>query len=112
MRCSERSLDVADADMESDEIPTSYVPFRNANLLSMATSYAEATDSEALFIGAHSEDFSGYPDCRPAFFDAFQNVIDVGFRRIVCRLATLCGGTLPNDKHRKAGRRRLVTSFY
>jgi len=44
----------------------------------MATSYAEATDSEALFIGAHSEDFSGYPDCRPAFFDAFQNVIDVG----------------------------------
>jgi 7-cyano-7-deazaguanine synthase len=43
-----------------------------------ATSYAEATDSEALFIGAHSEDFSRYPDCRPAFFDPFQNVIDVG----------------------------------
>lgn len=60
------------------DISTSYVPFRNANLLSMETSYAEATDSEALFIGAHSEDFSGCPDCRPAFFDAFQNVIDVG----------------------------------
>ncbi len=44
----------------------------------MATSYAETTDSEELFIGTHSEDFSGYPDCRPAFFDAFQNVIDVG----------------------------------
>jgi len=58
VRCSERSLDVADADMESDEIPTSYVPFRNANLLSMATSYAEATDSEALFIGAHSRKIS------------------------------------------------------
>jgi len=72
VRCSERSLDVADADMESDEIPTSYVPFRNANLLSMATSYAEATDSEALFIGAHSEDFSGYPDCRPAFSTPFR----------------------------------------
>jgi len=71
-------MDVQAADLESDEIPTSYVPFRNANLLSMATSYAEATEASALFIGAHSEDFSGYPDCRPAFFEAFQNVIDVG----------------------------------
>ncbi len=71
-------IEVEDADMESDEIPTSYVPFRNANLLSMATSYAEAQDASAIFIGAHSEDFSGYPDCRPAFFEAFQQVIDVG----------------------------------
>ena len=75
---TDEEMEVAEADMESDEIPTSYVPFRNANLLSMATSYAEATDSAAVFIGAHSEDFSGYPDCRPAFFDAFQSVIDVG----------------------------------
>ncbi|MCJ0619936.1 7-cyano-7-deazaguanine synthase QueC [Haloarcula hispanica] len=72
------SMDVADADTDSDEIPTSYVPFRNANLLSMAVSYAEANDCGAVFIGAHSEDFSGYPDCRPAFFDAFQSVIDAG----------------------------------
>ena len=71
-------MDVEEADLESDEIPSSYVPFRNANLLSMATSYAEANDCEAVFIGAHSEDFSGYPDCRPAFFDAFQGVIDAG----------------------------------
>jgi len=72
------SMDVTDADTDSDEIPTSYVPFRNANLLSMAVSYAEANDCGAVFIGAHSEDFSGYPDCRPAFFDAFQGVIDAG----------------------------------
>jgi len=72
------SMDVADADTDSDEIPSSYVPFRNANLLSMAVSYAEANDCGAVFIGAHSEDFSGYPDCRPAFFDAFQGVIDAG----------------------------------
>ncbi|MDQ2073381.1 7-cyano-7-deazaguanine synthase QueC [Haloarcula sp. NS06] len=72
------SMDVADADTDSDEIPTSYVPFRNANLLSMAVSYAEANDCGAVFIGAHSEDFSGYPDCRPTFFDAFQGVIDAG----------------------------------
>jgi 7-cyano-7-deazaguanine synthase len=69
---------VEDADLDSDEIPASYVPFRNANLLSMAVSYAEANDCSAVFIGAHSEDFSGYPDCRPAFFEAFQQVIDVG----------------------------------
>ncbi|THE63577.1 7-cyano-7-deazaguanine synthase QueC [Salinadaptatus halalkaliphilus] len=69
---------VADADTESDEIPSSYVPFRNANLLSMAVAYAEANDCGAVFIGAHSEDFSGYPDCRPEFFDAFEQVVDVG----------------------------------
>lgn len=71
-------LAVGDAEMESDEIPNTYVPFRNANLLSMAVSYAETNDCEAVFIGAHSEDFSGYPDCRPAFFEAFETVVDVG----------------------------------
>jgi 7-cyano-7-deazaguanine synthase len=71
-------IEVEEADLNSEEIPSSYVPFRNANLLSMATSYAEAQDATALFIGAHSEDFSGYPDCRPQFFEAFQQVIDVG----------------------------------
>jgi 7-cyano-7-deazaguanine synthase len=71
-------MEVADADLDDDGVPTSYVPFRNANLLAMAVSYAEANDCEAVFIGAHSEDFSGYPDCRPEFFEAFQQVVDVG----------------------------------
>jgi len=71
-------LAVDDADLESEEIPDTYVPFRNANLLSMAVSYAEATDCAAVFIGAHSEDFAGYPDCRPAFFEAFERVVEVG----------------------------------
>ncbi|HSG71587.1 MAG TPA: 7-cyano-7-deazaguanine synthase, partial [Planctomycetaceae bacterium] len=71
-------MDVEDADLDADDIPSSYVPFRNANLLSMATSYAEANDCRAVFIGAHSEDFSGYPDCRPEFFEAFQEVVNVG----------------------------------
>jgi 7-cyano-7-deazaguanine synthase len=75
---TDENIDVQEADLESDNIPTSYVPFRNANLLSMATSYAEANDCSAVFIGAHSEDFSGYPDCRPEFFEAFQRVMDVG----------------------------------
>jgi len=72
------ALDVADADLDGDDIPDSYVPFRNANLLSMAVSYAEASGSSSVFIGAHSEDFSGYPDCRPAFFEAFETVVEVG----------------------------------
>jgi 7-cyano-7-deazaguanine synthase len=75
---TDEEIDVEEADLDSDEIPASYVPFRNANLLSMAVSYAEANDCSAVFIGAHSEDFSGYPDCRPAFFEAFQQVIEAG----------------------------------
>ena len=75
---TDEEIEVADANLESDEVPTSYVPFRNANLLSMAVSYAEANDCEAVYIGAHSEDYSGYPDCRPKFFDVFQQVINVG----------------------------------
>lgn len=75
---TDAKIEVSDAEMESDEIPTSYVPFRNANLVSMAVSYAEANDCSAVFVGAHSEDYAGYPDCRPEFFEAFQQVIDVG----------------------------------
>jgi 7-cyano-7-deazaguanine synthase len=75
---TDEEVAVTDADMDEEGIPTSYVPFRNANLLSMATSYAEARGASAVFIGAHSEDFAGYPDCRPEFFEAFEAVIDVG----------------------------------
>ena len=69
---------VGDADLDNEEIPDTYVPFRNANLLSMAVSYAEANGCEAVFVGAHSEDFAGYPDCRPEFFEAFESMVDVG----------------------------------
>ncbi|MFC6725004.1 7-cyano-7-deazaguanine synthase, partial [Halobium palmae] len=72
--------DDGDGDDGDGEIPNTYVPFRNANLLSMAVSYAEATGSEAVFVGAHSEDYAGYPDCRPEFFEAFERVVDVGTR--------------------------------
>jgi len=83
---TDEEMDVEDAEMESEdegdeeEIPNTYVPFRNANLLSMAVSYAEAQDAEAVFVGAHSEDYAGYPDCRPEFFEAFERVVDVGTR--------------------------------
>ncbi|MEZ3143537.1 7-cyano-7-deazaguanine synthase QueC [Halobaculum sp. MBLA0143] len=71
-------IEVGEADLDDDEVPDSYVPFRNANLLSMAVAYAEANDCSAVFLGAHSEDYSGYPDCRPEFFAAFQSVVDAG----------------------------------
>ena len=73
----DESMAVGDAS-ENGEIPDTYVPFRNANLLSMAVSYAEARGAEAVFVGAHTDDFAGYPDCRPEFFEAFQDVVDTG----------------------------------
>ena len=74
------SIDVAEANLESKEIPTSYVPFRNANMLSIAASWAEAAGAKAIYIGAVAEDSSGYPDCRPEFYTAFQKAIDAGTR--------------------------------
>lgn len=59
-------------------LPNTYVPFRNANLLSIATSFAEAKNAQAIFIGVQALDYSGYPDCRPQFIEAFQRAIDLG----------------------------------
>ena len=61
-------------------VPNTYVPFRNANLLSIATSCAEAKGAGAVFIGVQSRDYSGYPDCQPRFIEAFQRVVDTGTR--------------------------------
>jgi 7-cyano-7-deazaguanine synthase len=77
---TDERIDVAEADLGSKEIPTSYVPFRNANMLSIATSWAEVVGANAIYIGAVAEDSSGYPDCRPEFFDAFQETINAGTR--------------------------------
>jgi 7-cyano-7-deazaguanine synthase len=61
-------------------IPVTYVPFRNAHFLSVAVSWAEAIGAGAIYIGAVAEDSSGYPDCRPEYYRAFQEVIRVGTR--------------------------------
>jgi 7-cyano-7-deazaguanine synthase len=61
-------------------IPVTYVPFRNAHFLSVAVSWAEAIGAGAIYIGAVAEDSSGYPDCRPEYYRAFQKVIRVGTR--------------------------------
>lgn len=75
---TDEQIVVTEADLDSAEIPTSYVPFRNANMLSIAVSWAEVIGANALYIGAVAEDSSGYPDCRPEFYEAFQKVIDIG----------------------------------
>jgi 7-cyano-7-deazaguanine synthase len=71
-------LPVTEADLSAQGIPTSYVPFRNAHLLSIAVSWAEVVGSQSIYIGAVAEDSSGYPDCRPEFYQAFERAIEVG----------------------------------
>jgi 7-cyano-7-deazaguanine synthase len=60
------------------EVPVTYVPFRNAHFLSAAVSWAEVLDAEKVFIGAVEQDSSGYPDCRPAYYEAFNQLIRMG----------------------------------
>ena len=73
-------IQVSAPNLSSQGIPSSYVPFRNAHLLSAAVSWSEVIGASRIYIGAVEEDSSGYPDCRPAFYDAFQRVIDLGTR--------------------------------
>jgi 7-cyano-7-deazaguanine synthase len=92
----------ADIDIPKDAadapgIPVTYVPARNTIFLSLALGYAEARDAHEIWIGVNAIDFSGYPDCRPEFLDAFQRVIVTGTRsgvehgqpRLVAPLVTM-----------------------
>jgi len=72
--------EIPNADLSSREIPNTYVPFRNAHFLSIATSWAEALGATKIFIGAVWEDSSGYPDCRPQYYDAMNELIRAGTR--------------------------------
>ncbi len=63
-----------------DQVPVTYVPFRNAHFLSAAVSWAEVLGAAKVFIGAVEQDSSGYPDCRPAYYEAFQQVVKRGTR--------------------------------
>jgi len=72
--------DELDAPGAHGKIPVTYVPFRNAHFLSVAVSWAEAIGAEAVYIGAVAEDSSGYPDCRPEYYRAFQELVRAGTR--------------------------------
>lgn len=77
---TDRSLPVREGAPEAGVIPTSYVPFRNAHLLATATSWGELLGATSIHVGAVWEDSSGYPDCRPEFYAAFQQAIRAGTR--------------------------------
>jgi 7-cyano-7-deazaguanine synthase len=75
---TDETMEVTVANLQTQEIPTSYVPFRNANFLAIAVSWAEVIGAKKIFIGAVEEDSSGYPDCRKEFYEAYNNVIAQG----------------------------------
>lgn len=69
-----------DRDLEGEEIPATYVPGRNIIFLSLASAWAETLNARDLFIGVNALDYSGYPDCRPEFIRAFEEMINLGTR--------------------------------
>ena len=82
---TDKNISVLKADLSNKrslpagrQVPTSYVPFRNANILSACVSWAEVLNAKAVFIGAVYEDSSGYPDCRPEFFSSFEKMVELG----------------------------------
>ncbi|MDD5361944.1 MAG: 7-cyano-7-deazaguanine synthase QueC [Ignavibacteria bacterium] len=75
---TDRKIKVSRADLNNKKIPSSYVPFRNANILAIAVSWAEVIGAKSIFIGAVEEDSSGYPDCRKEFFRAYEKMTALG----------------------------------
>ncbi len=84
------AVPVAAADESSigSEVPVTYVPFRNAHFLSAAVSWAEVLGAKTVFIGAVEQDSSGYPDCRPAYYEAFNQLIRMGTKDGDIRVVT------------------------
>jgi 7-cyano-7-deazaguanine synthase len=75
---TDETIDVPESHRIGRDIPVTYVPFRNAHFLAAAVSWAEVLGAEKIFIGAVEQDSSGYPDCRPAYYQAFNQVIRAG----------------------------------
>ena len=75
---TDQSIAVPDAEDIGRDIPVTYVPFRNAHFLAVAVSWAEVLGAEKVYIGAVEPDSSGYPDCRPAYYKAFNEVVKTG----------------------------------
>jgi 7-cyano-7-deazaguanine synthase len=77
---TDENISVSNYQGDSDEIPSSYVPFRNTHILSLAVSWAEIIGAKNIYIGANYEDSTGYPDCRPEYYQAFNDLIKKGSR--------------------------------
>ena len=79
---TDQSIDVPKYS-DSDEIPITYVPARNTIFLSFALAWAEVLDCQTIFIGVNALDYSGYPDCRPEFIEAFENMANLATKQSV-----------------------------
>ncbi len=99
--------DRADAEMAAD-VPITYVPARNTIFLSYALAWAEVLGSRDIFIGANAVDYSGYPDCRPAFIEAFERLAGVATRAGVEGRATRIHAPLIHDTKAAIIRRGLA----
>lgn len=78
---TDRSIGVPASHAMGRDIPVTYVPFRNAHFLSVAVSWAEVLGAARIYIGAVEQDSSGYPDCRPAYYQAFNQVVKLGTKQ-------------------------------
>ncbi|HHT9128091.1 MAG TPA: 7-cyano-7-deazaguanine synthase, partial [Candidatus Wujingus californicus] len=78
------SMNVQNAQLHSKGIPTSYVPFRNTLFLAIAVSWGEVIGARKVFIGVVEQDSPGYPDCKPAYYDAFNKLIKLGTKPTTC----------------------------
>ena len=85
---TDKSIAVPECQHIGKEIPITYVPFRNAHFLSAAVSWAEVLGASRIYIGAVAQDSSGYPDCRPEYYQAFEQVIRVGTKAGGISIAT------------------------
>ncbi|MCU1303750.1 MAG: 7-cyano-7-deazaguanine synthase [Candidatus Sulfotelmatobacter sp.] len=85
---TDASIAVPESHSIGENVPVTYVPFRNAHFLSVAVSWAEALDASKIFIGAVEPDSSGYPDCRPAYYEAFNQVIKTGTKEGTIEIVT------------------------
>lgn len=85
---TDESIAVPDFENVAQSVPVTYVPFRNAHFLSVAVSWAEVLGAEKVYIGAVEPDSSGYPDCRPAYYAAFNEVVKAGTKDGGIRIVT------------------------
>lgn len=85
---TDEAIAVPEAENVGQDIPVTYVPFRNAHFLAVAVSWAEVLGAEKVYIGAVEPDSSGYPDCRPAYYQAFNEVVKTGTKEGTIEIVT------------------------
>jgi len=85
---TDEAIAVPAAEQVGQNVPVTYVPFRNAHFLAVAVSWAEVLGAEKVYIGAVEPDSSGYPDCRPAYYNAFNEVVKTGTKDGLIEIVT------------------------